>query len=87
VRVLGKTNAAQYLKENPQNIAEKKLEDYDLIVAMEHMHTKAVLSVCPGCKTRIVEWNIGDPYFLENEDAENIYVRIENKVEELANSL
>ena len=84
---LAKRNATQYLKEVPQGIAEKKLWEYDLIVAMEHMHTNAVLSVCPECKSRIVEWNIEDPYFLENEDAERIYVRIENKVDELAESL
>ena len=54
---------------------------------MEHIHTNAVLNICPECETRIVEWNIEDPYFLENEDAKNIYVRIENKVEELAKSL
>ena len=83
---LAKQDAAQYLKNAPQSIGEKKLEDYDLIVAMEHMHTEAVLSVCPECKTRIVEWNIEDPYFMEQEDAENIYVHIENKVEELAKS-
>jgi protein-tyrosine-phosphatase len=45
------------------------------------------LSVCPECETRIVEWNIEDPYFLEYEEAKNIYVHIENKVEELAKSL
>jgi protein-tyrosine-phosphatase len=84
---LVKRDAAQYLKEVPQGIAEKKLGEYDLIVTMEHVHTNAVLSVCPECKTRIVEWNIEDPYFLEQEDAENVYVRIENKVEELAKSL
>ena len=84
---LAKRYAAQYLKEAPQGIDEKKLGEYDLIVAMEHVHTNAVLSVCPECETRIVEWNIEDPYFLENEDAECIYVRIENKVEELAESL
>jgi protein-tyrosine-phosphatase len=84
---LAKQNAAQYLKKTPQSIAEKKLGEYDLIVAMEHIHTNAVLNVCPECKTKIVEWNIKDPYFLENEDAKNIYMYIENKVEELAKSL
>jgi protein-tyrosine-phosphatase len=84
---LAKRNAAQYLKKAPQSIDEKKLGEYDLIVAMEHVHTNAVLSVCPECATRIVEWNIEDPYFMEQEDVENIYVRIENKVEELAKSL
>jgi protein-tyrosine-phosphatase len=54
---------------------------------MEHIHTTAVLNICPECETRIVEWKIEDPYFLENEDAKNIYVHIKNKVEELAKSL
>jgi len=84
---LAKQNAAQYLKKTPQSIDEKKLRDFDLIVAMEHIHTNAILSICPECKTRIVEWNIEDPYFLESEDAKNIYAQIENKVEELAKSL
>lgn len=84
---LAKQNAAQYLKKTPQRITEKKLGEYDLIVAMEHIHTNAVLNICPECETRIVEWNIEDPYFLENKDAKNIYVYIENKVEELAKSL
>ena len=84
---LAKQNAAQHLKKAPQSIDEKKLRVYDLIVAMEHIHTNAILSICPECETRIVEWNIEDPYFLENEDAKNIYVQIENKVEELAKSL
>jgi protein-tyrosine-phosphatase len=84
---LAKQNAAQYLKRNPQSIDEKKLRDYDLIVSMEHIHTNAILSVCPECEDRIVEWNIGDPYFLEREEAQSIYVQIENKVEELAKSL
>lgn len=84
---LAKQNATQYLKKTPQSIDEKKLRDYDLIVAMEHIHTNAILSICPECETRIVEWNIEDPYFLESEDAKNIYAQIENKVEELAKSL
>jgi len=84
---LAKQNATQYLKRTPQSIDKKKLRDYDLIVAMEHIHRNAILSICPECKGRIVEWNIEDPYFLESEDAKNIYAQIENKVEELAKSL
>jgi protein-tyrosine-phosphatase len=84
---LAKQNSIQYLKKTPQSIDEKKLRDYDLIVAMDHIHTNALLSICPECEARIVEWNIEDPYFLENEDAKNIYAQIENKVEELAKSL
>jgi protein-tyrosine-phosphatase len=84
---LAKQNATQYLKKTPQSINEKKLRDYDLIVAMEYIHTNAILSICPECEGRIVEWNIEDPYFLENEDTKDIYAQIENKVEELAKSL
>jgi len=86
-KYLAKQNATQYLKRTPQGIDEKKMRDYDLIVAMEHIHTNAILSICPECEDIIVEWNIEDPYFLESEDAKNIYVQIENKVEELAKSL
>ena len=84
---LAKQNAAQYLKKAPQSIKEKNLKCYDLIVSMEHIHTKAVLHVCPECENRIIEWNIEDPYFLKDGDARKIYVQIENKVEELAKSL
>jgi protein-tyrosine-phosphatase len=84
---LAKQNATQYLKRTPQSIDEKKLRDYDLIVSMEHIHTNAILNICPECEARIVEWNIEDPYFLKSEDAKSIYVQIENKVEEIAKSL
>ena len=84
---LAKQNAAQHLKKAPQSINEKNLKCYDLIIAMEHIHTNAVLHVCPECENRIIEWNIEDPYFLKDDDARKIYAQIENKVEELAKSL
>jgi protein-tyrosine-phosphatase len=84
---LAKHNAEEYLKKTPQSIAQKKLRDYDIIVAMERRHKNAVVSMCPESATRIVEWNIKDPYFLEDEDAERIYEQIENKVKEFAKSL
>ena len=84
---LAKRDAAQYLKEHPQGIDEKNLQCFDLIVVMERIQAYAVLRACPECKTRIITWNVEDPYFLARKDAENVYVQIENKVEELANSL
>lgn len=84
---LAKQNAAQYLKATPQNIDEKNLRGYDLIVVMEHVHKNAVLNKCPECEAKVVEWNIEDPYFLEHEDAQRIYKQIESKVMELAKSL
>jgi protein-tyrosine-phosphatase len=86
-KYLAKRNAAQYLKKAPQSIDEKNLRGYDLIVAMEQTHKNAILCVCPECKSKIVEWDIEDPYFLKNKDAGKIYTQIENKVRELAKSL
>ena len=82
-----KENADQYLKKAPESLDVKKLEDYDLIVAMQAGHKYAVLSRCPECVSKIVVWNITDPYFLEREDAEKVYKQIEEKVRELAGSL
>jgi protein-tyrosine phosphatase len=84
---LAEHDAARYLKEAPQTIGEKNLEGYDLIVAMEHVHAKAVLRLCRVCEGRIVEWNIEDPYFLEDGAARKIYRQIENRVVELAKLL
>ena len=84
---LAKRNAAQYLKQTPQSIYEKNLREYDLIVAMERIHENSILRVCPECETKLVDWNIEDPYFIEYEEAKNVYLYIENKVEELAKSL
>ena len=84
---LAKRDALQYLKKFPQSIDEKDLRCYDLIIAMEQVQANAVLRACPDCKPRIVTWNVEDPYFLEREDAEDIYVQIENKVAELAKHL
>lgn len=84
---VAKRDAIQYLKESPQSIYEKNLKCYDLIVVMEQIHANEVLRACPECKTRIIKWNIDDPYFLAREEAEKIYIQIENKVKELAKSM
>jgi len=84
---LTKQNAEQYLKKIPQSISEKKLGNYDLIVGMEQKHMNAVAGICPECNGKIIVWNIEDPYFLENEDAEKVYEKIKGKVAELAKSL
>ena len=84
---LKKLNAEQYLKNNPESLYEKNLRDYNLIVAMQLRHKKAVSSKCRECENRIVVWNIEDPYFEEREAAERIFNSIENKVKELAKSL
>ena len=84
---LAKEDAEQYLKKTPENLTSKQLDDYNVIVAMQHGHKDAVLDKCPECKDKIVVWNIEDPYFMSHEDAERVYRQIEEKVKQLAKSL
>jgi len=86
-RFLEKENAGQFLKEDPEVLDSKKLDEYDLIVAMEPRHKVVLLSKCPECENRIVVWNISDPYFAPNEDTEKMFEHIRQKVKELADSL
>jgi protein-tyrosine-phosphatase len=83
---LEKKNAVQYLKKQPQSLDEKNLRDYDVIVTMDQKVENVVLRRCPDCVVKIIEWDIRDPYF-EEQDMENIFSEIENKVKELAGSL
>jgi protein-tyrosine phosphatase len=84
---LKKVNAEQYLKSYPESLGQKNLSDYDVIVAMQVKHEKAVLSYCPNCKNRIVVWNVEDPYYGKQKTAERIYSDIEDKVKEIAKLL
>jgi protein-tyrosine-phosphatase len=83
---LKEKNAAQYLKKRPQSLDEKNLRDYDVIVAMDPKVENFILRKCLDCIKKTVTWNIKDPYF-EQQDAEEIFNGIENKVRELARSL
>jgi len=86
-KYLAEDNAEQYLKKTPESLDSKQLYEYDLIVAMEQGHKDAVLDKCPECESKIVVWNVEDPYFMKREYAEKIYKRIKEKVGELAKSL
>ena len=86
-KYLATESAKQYLKKTPESLDRKQLYEYDLIVAMEQRHKDAVLGKCPECESKIIVWNIEDPYFMKHEYAEKIYKRIKEKVEELAKSL
>jgi protein-tyrosine phosphatase len=79
-------NAEEFLKKSPEGLAGKRLEYFDLIVAMENKHREYVLSLCPECKDKIVVWNIKDPYFMDKEHAWKVYEQIKEKVAELAKS-
>jgi protein-tyrosine-phosphatase len=80
-------NAEQYLKKEPERLNGKRLMDYDVIVAMEDRHRDYVLSLCPECESKIVVWNVKDPYFMDKEDAEKVYEQIKEKVAELVKSM
>ena len=84
---LARENAEQHLKNVPESLESKQLNDYDLIIAMEPRHKDAVLSRCPECADKILVWNIEDPYFLPQEYGEKIYEQIRQKVKELADSI
>ena len=83
---LGKEKTETYLKKVPESLEDKRLNEYDLIVAMEQRHKDAVLIRCPECKSRIVVWNIEDPYFLQGEAIKNVYDHIKARVTELEKS-
>lgn len=86
-KYLARESALRYLKQTPESLDRKKLDEYDLIVAMKKEHKKVVVSKCPECENRIVVWNIDDPYFLPFKYAETIFWQIRQKVNELADSL
>jgi len=84
---LKRINAEQYLKKTPESLDSKQLGDYDLIVAMEQRHKDVILVKCPECESKVVVWNVEDPYFLQEEYAEEIYNQIKGRVTELSKSL
>jgi protein-tyrosine-phosphatase len=81
-----KQNAEQYLKKTPESLDAKKLNDYDIIVAMEQRHMDAVLSKCPRCRSKIVVWNIEDLGNRPLRYLERINEQIKDKVKELAHA-
>ena len=80
-------NAKQCLKKTPESLKTKRLNTYDLIVAMEQAHKEAILIQCPECRNKVVVWNIEDLGFRAPEYIEEINKNIKEKVTELAKSL
>ena len=84
---LRREGAEQFLKSVPEGLGGKRLGGFDVIVAMENRHRDYVLSLCPECESKIVVWNVRDPYFIDREDAWKVYGQIKKKVTQLAKSL
>jgi len=81
---LAEENAEKFLKSYPESLEEKKLNEYDVIVAMEEKLKPMIIERCPNCANKIVVWNIEDPYFLPRKEARRIFNQIKHKVYELA---
>jgi protein-tyrosine-phosphatase len=87
IEYLEKESGDRYLKRFPESLDTKRLGEFDLIVAMQQRHKGAILARCSECESKIVVWNIEDPYFMEHDEAERVYKQIEDKVQALAKSL
>ena len=84
---LARETAKPYLKSEPEGLDRKDLSGYDLIVVMKAAHQDAVLKQCPQCASRVVVWDVDDPYFLPHGYAEKIFNQIKAKVAALAETL
>jgi protein-tyrosine-phosphatase len=80
-------DAVQYLKKAPESIDNKQLEQYNVIIAMEHRHRDSVLKKCSECKNKIVVWDIPDKIFFLRKRTEKINNQMKKKVTEFAESL
>ena len=86
-RFLSKENASGNIKDKPEGVTTKNLDDYDLIIVMEDWQRQAILELNPRVRDKIQVWNIPDPYFLPPDEAGKVFERIKLMVEELAKSL
>lgn len=80
-------DAQMFLKKTPESLNEKKLNEYNLIIAMKPEHMRSILRKCPECKDKIVVWNIIDPYFLSSQDSDRVFKEINCKVKEFIEKL
>jgi protein-tyrosine-phosphatase len=76
-----------FLKTVPDGLDSKNLHVYDMIVAMESEHARAILDRAPECAEKIVVWEINDPYQLSSSQASHEFDRIKRKVVQLAETL
>ena len=80
-------DAVQYLKKKPESIDNKRLEQYNIIIAMEKSHRDSVVKKCSECKNKIVVWDIPDKIFFLRGRTEKINNQMKKKVTEYVDSL
>ena len=86
-KFLVKENALKNLKEAPEGIDQKNLEEYAIIIAMKQNHKNEILRRYPQMDDRIEVWNIDDPIYLPHGSDKEVFEEIKRKVLELAESI
>lgn len=87
IRYADEEKVTDYLKDFPESLESKTLNDYDLVVAMEPQHKNAIIERTPQCADKVVVWNIDDPYHLPYVRAKKVFEKMKSKVAHLAKSL
>ncbi len=85
--LLEEEDALENLKERPEGIEKKNLEEYDLIVAMKEHHKHEILQRFPQVKGKIRVWDVDDPIYLPNGSDREVLQEIKRRVVELARSI
>jgi len=86
-KFLEKENALKNLKEAPEGIDQKNLEEYNLIIAMKQNHKNELLRRCPQIEDKIQVWNVDDPIYLPYGSDKEVFEEIKRKILELAKSI
>ena len=87
IRYGAEEKVSDCLKDFPEGLESKNLNDYDLVVAMEPQHKNAIIERTPTCADKVVVWNIDDPYHLPYVHAKKVFEKMKSKVAHLAKSL
>ena len=65
-------NASHFLKGEPEGLEEKKLKEYELIVAMKPRHKEMVVTKCPSCEGKTVVWKHRRPVLSPRKRNKNL---------------
>ena len=85
--IIHEEKATEFLKVVPDSLESKDVNKFDIIVAMEKNHEKAILEKNPNLEDKILVWNIRDPYQLQFKQACQVFNQIKSKVANLAKGL
>jgi len=86
-RLLEEEGALEKLKERPEGIEQKNLEEYNLIVVMKEHQKNEILQRHPQVKDKILVWDVDDPIYLPAGSDREVLQEIKRRVEELAESI